>query len=345
MEMTAMVPTLANQTPPREDVQWWIENLARVGYFIAPEMARDVAFWWQSRLGPLVLEGPPGGGKTRLAEAIVEVCQLQNSFYRLQCYSSIGKQQALYDWDSTIQRYEMENSLRLHDGRPPGDLSEVLYSDRTLVPGQLVRALLDENPDTLLLIDEFDKIPPNQAFEALALQFLGEHSITISEQNRKLRPRSALAPHTVITSNAGVDNSSVTDQLSSTILRRAVVYVNVPEPTAPRRYMILRTNARSLSPEVIRDAVLLVDKMSQRQFDKPVALSETINWVKYLEFLDVRELTADVVISTASALAKIHNDVQNLKKGARAAIESVRNRRKEIDIEACERELAEGRFL
>ncbi|MGH9829950.1 MAG: hypothetical protein ACREDR_42605, partial [Blastocatellia bacterium] len=120
--------------PDTANPNWWIASLETVKYFLNPDLAANIAFWWRNRRGPLLLEGVPGGGKTRLAEAIKELFGLEQagSFYRISCYKDIGKPQTLYSWDATIQKFEMEAHIARHNGSPPEDAASVLYNDRTI---------------------------------------------------------------------------------------------------------------------------------------------------------------------------------------------------------------------
>ncbi|MGH9759412.1 MAG: hypothetical protein ACREAC_01080, partial [Blastocatellia bacterium] len=196
----------------------------------------------------------------------------------------------------------------------------------------------------LLLIDEIDKVPRNEAFEALLLEFLGEHTVTIPEQNRKVRSASGYPIHTVITSNAGVDNSSLNDQLSSPLLRRALIYINIPEPPLEKMYLILRTNAPTLPPSLIADCVLYAQLANEWHLDKPVSLSEEINWVQQLAFAGVTELTPEVILATHATLAKIPNDSINVVDSARSNVEAVKRRRSGFDLETSERLYQESLF-
>jgi MoxR-like ATPase len=321
-------------------VAGWIHKLRQVGYFIPYQMALPVAFWWRDRGGPLILEGPPGGGKTRLAEAIIDCCGLREHFYRVQCYRSISRSQTLYDWDRKLQDIALDAYVQMHDGRAPENPSEVIYDVKNMVPGQLARVLQDTNPDATLLIDEIDKVPSGEGFEAVLLEYLGEHKITVAEANRQITPASGFPPHTVITSNAGIDNSSLVETLSYPLLRRGLYRIWVPEPDPATRYKILRTNAIKVNSTLIVDVVHFIEYISDWKLDKAVALSETINWIRFLEFLAVDELTPDVVAATLGAIAKLTTDTERLADGIRAILVHIKNKRQQINVEQCEADIA-----
>ncbi|MDQ3685383.1 MAG: AAA family ATPase, partial [Acidobacteriota bacterium] len=77
-------------------VEEWSTDLARVDHYVEPQVALSLAFWWDDRRSPLILEGPPGGGKTSLALKVARVKGA--SFYRLQCHKFLGASEALYSW-------------------------------------------------------------------------------------------------------------------------------------------------------------------------------------------------------------------------------------------------------
>jgi MoxR-like ATPase len=307
------------------------KDLAAVGHFVEEETAVTLASWWDMRGGPLILEGPPGGGKTSLAETMARVAKAP--LLRIQCYKSINKQETLYSWNETLQRFAVEQYVQ-HHKKMPEDVSKIIYRDEMMVPGVLLRALRNTNPHLCLLIDELDKVPRDESFEAFLLEFLGENAITIPERNERIRPASGFPVHTFITSNAGVDSSSVNETLSYPILRRGV-YIWVPEPDLSRQYEILLANAPTLNPEVIRDAALFVNRaMSLHEVDKPIALSETIMWVRKLQWMGVQELTEEIALKTCNELVKTRGDVERLKAVTKRLIHHVRNHRDDLNLKS-----------
>src|ERR1700704_6403680 len=74
--------------------------LATTGYMVQQGVLNDMV---QSILGgmPHLIEGPRGGGKTALAEALVEACNLPK-FY-IQGMEGLKLEDVLYSWDHTGQ--------------------------------------------------------------------------------------------------------------------------------------------------------------------------------------------------------------------------------------------------
>jgi MoxR-like ATPase len=308
------------------------ELLRQQGYFIDDETSLTVAAWLEDRTGPLILEGPPGSGKTSLAKCLAAAKGAP--LYRLECYKSIGRREALYNWDERLQEIELKRQVERFSELPE-DAASIIYQSRMMVPGVLTRALRDPHPDVFVLINELDKIPEQEAFEALLLEYLDEHAITVPETGERIKSAAQKPPHTVITSNAGVAGASNRDSLSYPILRRGK-YVYLPEADRNCQYAILRQAAPDLSTSVLQDAVLFVEKASYWEMQKPLALSETIMWVRSLEWLGVTELTEEVILASLSDLAKSREDTDRLRSAARYLLQHVHNHHSNIGIDIAD---------
>src|SRR5438309_10927432 len=79
--------------------------LAEHGYVAKPEVAK--VMYLALRLGkPLLLEGPPGAGKTQVAKVLSGAMGMP--LIRLQCYEGIDESRALYQWNEPMQRMALE---------------------------------------------------------------------------------------------------------------------------------------------------------------------------------------------------------------------------------------------
>src|SRR6266480_5637068 len=79
--------------------------LTQHGYVAKPEVAK--VMYLALRLGkPLLLEGPPGAGKTQVAKVLSAALKLP--LIRLQCYEGIDEGKALYQWNGPLQRMALE---------------------------------------------------------------------------------------------------------------------------------------------------------------------------------------------------------------------------------------------
>jgi hypothetical protein len=80
--------------------------------------------------------------------------------------------------------------------------------------------------------------------------------------------------------------------------------------------------------------VLFVEKASDWELEKPLALSETIMWVRSVEWLGATELTEQVVLSSLSDLAKSRQDADRLRSALKYLLQYVRTHRSSIQAAA-----------
>ena len=71
-------------------------NLQQQGY-IADSSILMSLFLCQKLQRPLLVEGPPGVGKTEIAKVLAKVYDTE--LIRLQCYEGLSAEQALYEWN------------------------------------------------------------------------------------------------------------------------------------------------------------------------------------------------------------------------------------------------------
>jgi transcriptional regulator with AAA-type ATPase domain len=83
------------------------EALASVGY-ITDEITATVVYLAARLNKPVLLEGPPGSGKTELAYAVAEATSAQ--IERLQCYEGINEEKAIGKFDDLL-RERVANSI------------------------------------------------------------------------------------------------------------------------------------------------------------------------------------------------------------------------------------------
>lgn len=287
------------------DLQMWIDDLALLEHHIDRDVAMALADTWESGQ-PLILEGPPGGGKSSLAMKVARIRGA--SFYRMQCHKGLGPKQALYTWDKNLQKLAVKASVKQHGFTD--NVEEIIYQDRFMIKGAIAQAITDPNPHTVLLIDEVDKIPADEGFEALLLEFLENNEITIIETGKILRPAEGKHVHVFITSNAGT--FGLRESLSYPLLRRCR-YIYLPEPPLGLEFEILRPAAPTLPGYVIAQCALFAKRAAKVvSLHKEIAISETIMWVQSLERQNITELTEAVIAETIYNLGKGKTDRENL---------------------------------
>src|SRR4051812_9106287 len=76
------------------------DALDAAGYLASPAIA-TASFLLHRMEKPVLVEGPPGVGKTELAKALAQA--LGRKLIRLQCYEGLDEAKALYEWEYAKQ--------------------------------------------------------------------------------------------------------------------------------------------------------------------------------------------------------------------------------------------------
>ena len=148
-------------------------KLKSVWYLVAEETLP--AIYLATKLGrPLLIEGPPGSGKTELAGAVAKAAG--TVVERLQCYVGIDEDKAIGKFDEALQRLFLETSENVTVNGWDSERTK-LHGLEFFTAGPLLRSLLYDEKPCVLLVDEIDKV--DQAFEALLLEIFSEWQISI----------------------------------------------------------------------------------------------------------------------------------------------------------------------
>ncbi len=250
---------------------------------------------------PLLLEGEPGCGKTRLAEAVVrEFTQkfLQNE------KDENGKQKPwpYYIWDikSTTRArdglYRFDNVARLRDaqlmgtnprqiekflGKEETDELKIRLKDKTkyleLGPlGEALKASTEQKHPPILLIDEIDKADSDFANDLLFE--LEKFSFNIPETGDKFSAPENNKPIIFITSNRE-------KPLPEPFLRRCFYfYVEFPQETILKeiineRFSKLEKEQQALVQEAIKFFYEIREKLKNNPGSRPPGTSELIDFI------------------------------------------------------------------
>ena len=87
-------------------------GLRDAGYATDPVLVQII--WLATRMQkPMLIEGPPGTGKTYLAQAFAAAAQTE--LIRLQCFEGITERQAIGSFDEALQRLFLETQAEALD--------------------------------------------------------------------------------------------------------------------------------------------------------------------------------------------------------------------------------------
>ncbi len=264
------------------------------GYVAKPEVAK--VMYLALRLGkPLLLEGPPGAGKTQVAKVLSGA--LGMPLIRLQCYEGIDESRALYQWNEPLQRMALEfvhQSSATECQEEWSNLKRRLYSTDFLIFGPILRALQSETT-TVLLIDEVDKTGP--AFEAFLLEILSDFQVSIPQLGTVAANH---RPVVVLTSNA---QRKLTEALRG---RCFLLWMDYPLPELEAEII---TSSRGSESRLSLQVARFTAAVRRLGMTKPPAIRESLDWIDALRLLGASELTAEVVSETLPVLLKTREDI------------------------------------
>jgi MoxR-like ATPase len=242
---------------------------------------------------PILVEGPPGVGKTELAKAASRL--FDRPLIRLQCYEGLDESKALYEWKygkqllyTQVLKEQLGDVLRGAQGLSESverlhQFGDIFYSPEFLEPRPLLAAL--------------------QAFEAFLLELLSDYQVSVPEIGTV---KAKSTPLVLLTSNNQRELSDA--------LKRRCLHLYIPYPDAPLERRILASQVPNL-PEKLRDPLIaFVQNLRQQDLRKVPAISETLDWARTLLLLHVDALDADWVEKTLAVLLKHQDDVTRIQE-------------------------------
>ena len=229
---------------------------------------------------PMLIEGPPGVGKTELAKVIAK--SFDRDFFRIQCYEGITFEQIVGEWNYQKQL------LHLEAAKKDSNEQSKIFAEEFFIRRPLLNAFLNER-ESVLLIDEIDKA--DEEVESFLLQALGEQEITINDLGTFQLKNDLIV---ILTSNS---QRSLLDETKDRCL-----FLYIPYPSVEREIEIVKSRIPEADEEVVSTVVKLIHDIRNLNLMKKPSVRGTIDWVRSVSNLGTKNMDESLENSIGVAI-------------------------------------------
>ncbi|HAP60788.1 MAG TPA: ATPase [Cytophagales bacterium] len=272
-----------------------ISEFDNLGYVVEEELATVLLLTLKLQK-PLLLEGPPGVGKTEAAHIIAS--HLQTNLIRLQCYEGLDVHQAIYEWN--YQKQLLSIKINEQSSLSASEKEAHIFGEDYLMKRPLLQAITATDKAPVLLIDEVDRA--DEEFEAFLLELLSDFQISIPEMGTVKAPH---RPVVILTSNR-------TRELSDALKRRCL-YHWIDYPNFEKELKIVQKRFPVMNEDVALTLVKLVTHFREQNLQKSPGIAETLDWCDGLLALGMERFTPEFIEKTLGCILKSETDIQSVK--------------------------------
>ena len=268
----------------------------RAAKYVVDPITLEVVFLAARMHKPVLVEGPPGCGKTELAYAIAAAAD--TVVERVQCYQGITEEKIIGKFDEALQRLFLEAHVNQLDVEW-NEIRNRLHTLDFFAEGPLLRALRYTERPCVLLADEVDKV--DYQVEAFFLECLSAWQVTVP----KLGTVSAIRkPFVVLTSNE--------ERRLGDPLRRRCFYLRFEYPSIEQEWEILAVQGKQNSVRRNQQVAGLAHALRGWNMEKPPSIAEMLDLTEALKILGTDEISHEHRDLLLPLLAKTETDRKRL---------------------------------
>ncbi len=262
-----------------------IEKVLAENKYIPDDNIITVVFLALSLKKPILIEGPPGTGKTELSKAISKA--FERDFFRIQCYEGITFEQIVGEWNYQKQLLSLEMSKIKKT-------EEEVFKEEFFIKRPLLSAFMNENP-SVVLIDEIDKA--DEEVESFLLQALGEKQITVNDLGTFELQNDLIF---IMTSNS---QRQLLDETKDRCL-----YLYIDYPNFEREVEIVKSHTPEASLKLVKSVVNTIQKIRKLNLTKNPSIRASVDWVRSLMLFNKDNLDSDSLKKTINVVIKNEDD-------------------------------------